>query len=114
MPASSRLLALLLMLALTAALLVARSEAAGEDDPEGAARRQDALDSILLCEDSDERTPIRFPHRLHYGPREEGGQAIDCGSCHHDYEGADAAPPRACRTCHARHDVAVEKAIESL
>ncbi len=62
------------------------------------------LDTILLCEASDEAGPVTFPHRLHHASRSEGGRAIGCGVCHHDYEGPRAQPPRACRTCHVSHD----------
>jgi len=114
MPGRSRLLAGSLLAALPIACIAACTETAGRSRSESPRPRDAALDSLLLCEDSHERTPIVFPHRKHYGPRDEGGHEIACGSCHHDYEGPDAAPPGSCRTCHVRHDVAVDKAIHSL
>ena len=100
--------------ALLVACLAACSETTGRANPDGRGRRSGALDTILLCEDSPERTSLVFPHRQHYGPRDQGGHEIDCGLCHHDYQGRTAAPPGACRTCHVRHDVVVEKPIDSL
>jgi len=110
---SSRI-ALLVLAAPVAACLVSCSETSGRSSARDARARKGALDEVLLCEDSDERTPILFPHRVHYAPRDQGGHAIECGLCHHDYEGPDAGPPGSCRTCHFHHDVAVEKAIDSL
>jgi len=62
-----------------------------------------ALDRILLSEKSDEAGSLVFDHRLHYAPREEGGMAIACKRCHHEYAGPDGDPPQACGNCHYSH-----------
>lgn len=105
---------LLAVVALLIAGIAACSDTSGRSKPEAPRARSGALDNILLCEDSVERTPLVFPHRKHYGPRDQGGHGIACGSCHHDYEGPGAALPGSCRSCHFHHDVVVDKAIDSL
>lgn len=109
-----RLLALSVLVAVPVACIAACSEASRQTSPSDTQRIAGALDNILLCEDSVERTSLVFPHKKHYAPRGQGGSAIGCDVCHHDYEGPEAAPPGSCRTCHAAHDVVVKKKIHTL
>lgn len=62
-----------------------------------------ALDVILLSEKTDEAGPLFFDHRRHYAPRENGGVAIGCRTCHHDFTGSEGSLPQACSNCHFSH-----------
>lgn len=74
-------------------------------DADDTPSKDGALDEIVLSEFSRD-TPgiVLFPHRLHAAALEEGGRGIQCGSCHHDFEGPTANPPGSCRKCHLYHD----------
>ena len=89
-----------LLFAVSCALLLNREEC----DWDPIDNKGGALDKILLSEKSDEAGPLVFNHWLHYAGTEEGGMAIRCQVCHHDYKGLSIDPPKACRVCHLSHD----------
>ena len=76
-----------LLAALVPALVLACALTGAPPEP----RTPGALDRILVGEKSDEAGSFVFPHRRHYGPASEGGRAIPCGRCHHDYRGPGMA-----------------------
>jgi len=75
------------------------SAALADDRP----ARAGVFDSILMCERSPDAGPLTFKHKLHYAPPGEGGWAIRCAACHHDYSIPKDPEPGACRRCHPQH-----------
>lgn len=65
----------------------------------GGARVPAVLADLVLARDSDEITPVRFPHARHLDPG-FAGRALDCADCHHTLEDLPGSIPAACGTCH--------------
>jgi hypothetical protein len=75
------------------------SSEAGDASPEGRARIPSVLAELLLARDSDEITPVVFPHAQHQDPTVTGRE-LDCAFCHHTLTDLPDQPPAACGTCH--------------
>jgi hypothetical protein len=72
---------------------------AGRDAPKSAARIPTVLADLELARDSDEITPVDFPHARHQDPA-FAGRALDCADCHHTLRDVPGSIPAACGTCH--------------
>jgi hypothetical protein len=75
------------------------SEAGKPAAPQAGARLPAVLADLLLARDSDEITPVEFPHARHLDPK-FAGRALDCADCHHPLGELPGSIPTACGSCH--------------
>jgi len=85
-------------------LMISVGCASDPRDPAGTqgARIPRILGELVLARDSDEITPVIFPHARHQD-LELGGRRLGCVGCHHTLSDRPESPPAACGTCHP-HD----------
>lgn len=69
----------------------------------------DVDDEIILNQDGEKRSTVRFTHSTHSAPDYVIG--IECQTCHHTQEGEDK--PEACSSCHDVGGEADEKSLKS-
>ena len=86
-----------LFLPLIAAVLAACGEA--EERPGSTTLVPALLADLTPARDSDEISPVRFPHALHQDERKMG-RKLACAFCHHHLEADPASLPMACGRCH--------------